>query len=90
MRKAILQEYCSCSVQKARRKNSKYSRNFENWPPLKGYRLCKDYNLCKMVSFGQKLTMPKRCEELFYKKIRVVLCEKPLKKAPNVREMRQI
>ena len=41
-----------------------------------------------MVSFGQKLKMPKRCEKPFYKNNRVVLCEKLLKKKTTIREIR--
>ena len=41
---------------------------------------CIGYSLCKMVSLGQKLKMPKRCEKPFYKTNRVFLCEKLLKK----------
>ena len=42
------------------------------------------YSPCKMVSLGQKLKMPKRCEKRFYDHIRVVLCKKPLQKTPNI------
>ena len=48
------------------------------------------YSLCKMVSLGQKLKMPKTCEKPFYKNIKVVLCKKPLEKTPNIREVRQV
>ena len=41
-----------------------------------------------MVSLGQKLKWPKTCEKRFYEHIRVVLCKKPLMKAPNIKEMR--
>ena len=40
-----------------------------------------------MFSLGEKLKMPKPCEKPFYKNIRVNLCEKPLEKTPNIREM---
>ena len=33
-----------------------------------------------MVSFGQKLKMPKTCQKPFYKNIRVVPYKKPLEK----------
>ena len=33
------------------------------------------YSLCKMVSLGQTLKMPKTCEKPFYKNIKVVLCK---------------
>ena len=92
MRKTILQEHWSCSVQKTAPKNTKYSRNETI---LKIGHLekaiahaCKGYSLCKMVSLGQKLKIPKTCEKRFYKNIGVVLCKKPLQKTPNIREMR--
>ena len=43
--------------------------------------------LCKMVSLGQKLKMPKRCEKRLYEHIRVVVCKKPLQKTPNIRKV---
>ena len=42
-----------------------------------------------MVSFGQKLKMPKRCEKPFYKNNRVVLCETLLKKK-KIQEIRRV
>ena len=48
---------------------------------------CKGYSLCKMVSLGQKLKMPKICDKRLYKPIRLVLCKQPLKKAANIWEM---
>ena len=33
-----------------------------------------------MVNFGRKLKMPKTCEKLFHKNIRVILWKKPLEK----------
>ena len=154
MRKTILQDHYSCSVQKTAKKNIKYSRNetilnighfpkaiahakaiafakwslwvknlkcqkhekndstrslelfcaknrsekhqifessdhFENRPSCKGYSSCKGYGLCKMVSLGQKLKMPKTREKRFYRNIKIVLRKKPLRKTPNIREMRQ-
>ena len=41
-----------------------------------------------MVSLGQKLKWQKICEKLFYEHIRVVVCEKPFTKTPNIRLMR--
>ena len=41
------------------------------------------YSLCKMVSLGQKLKIPKTCKKPLYKNIRVVLCKKPLEKKNN-------
>ena len=60
--------------------------HFENWqkgPQCEGY-----YSLCKMVSLGQKLKMPKTCDKRLYKHIRLVLCKKRLQKAANIWEMR--
>ena len=34
------------------------------------------YSLCKMVSLGQKLKMPKTCKKRFFKSVEVVLCKK--------------
>ena len=51
-------------------------QNGQNWPPRNGY------SPYKMVSFGQKLKMPKRTLELFCAK-------KPLQKTPNIREMNE-
>ena len=55
---------------------------FENGPSWKGYRTC------KILILSQKLKFQKTCENPFYKSFRVVLCKKPLEKAPNIREMR--
>ena len=63
--------------------------NFENRPFCKGYSPWRGYSLCKMVSLGQKLKMPKTCEKPFYKNTRVVLCKRRREKTPNIREMRQ-
>ena len=45
-------------------------------------------SLCKMLSFGQKLKMPKTCDKRLYKHIRLVLCKKRRQKAANIWEMR--
>ena len=84
MPKLILQEHYSCSVQKNR---SKRHQIFQKWEHFENRPSCKGYSLCKMVSLGQKLKMPKIVENQFYKNIRVVLCKKPLQKTPNIREM---
>ena len=41
-----------------------------------------------MVSLGQKLKMPKTCDNTLYKHIRLVLFKKRLQKAANIWEMR--
>ena len=38
------------------------------------------YSLCKIVSLGQKLKMPKTCEKRFYKNIRIFFVEKTAQK----------
>ena len=83
-----LQLFCAKNRSKKHQIFQKWD-NFENRPSCKGYSPCKVYSLCKMLSFGQKLKMPKTCEKPFYKNIRIVLCKKPLRKTPNIPEMRQ-
>ena len=64
---------------------------FGKWEHFKNGQNCprrKRYSLCKMVSLGQKLKMPKRCEKQFYEHNRVVVCKKPLPKTPCIRKMR--
>ena len=86
MRKTIQEEHYSCSVQKTAQKSTKYSRNETI---LKISQLAKAiaHAISKMVSLGQKLKMPKTCEKLFYKNVRVVLRKKALGKTANIREM---
>ena len=55
--------------------------NDQSWPR------CMGYSPRKMVSLGQKLKMPKRCEKRFYDHITVVLCKKPLQKTIIIRKM---
>ena len=86
MSKFILQIIWSCSVQKTAPKNTKYSRN-ESILKI-GHHACKGYSLCKILTLGQKLKFQKTCQNPFYKSFRVVLCEKPLQKTLNTREMR--
>ena len=106
MRKTILQEQQSCSVQKnlektpnirEKRQFSKSSKGYSlckmvslTEPSCKAYSPCKGYSLCKMVSLGQKLKMSKTCEKPFKKNIRVVLSKKLLEKIINIRKMREI
>ena len=44
--------------------------NGQNWPR------CMGYSPCKMLSLGQKLKMPKRCEKRLFDLFKVVLCAK--------------
>ena len=79
-------------MQKTVRKSTKYSRNktiLKIGHLAKAMAHVKAIAFTKIVSLGQKLTMPKTCEKQFYKNIRVVLCKKPFEKTPNIREMRQ-
>ena len=92
MRKTILQEHYSCSVQKTARKNTKYSRNETI---LKMGYLPKAIAHAKAIAFAKwsvwvkNLKMPTPCKKPFYTNIRVVLCKKPLEKTPNIRQMRR-
>ena len=72
-------------MKKTAKKNTKYSTNETS---LKIGYLAKAIAFA-MLSFAQKLKMPKTCEKPFYENIRVVMCIKPLKKIPNIREMRR-
>ena len=60
--------------------SSKKQQIFEKYDGLENRPFCKGYSLCKMVSLGQKLKMPKTCDKPFYKIIRVVLFKKRSKK----------
>ena len=65
------------------RKNTKYSRNKTIWKIghlAKAIAHANAIAFTKMVSLGQKLKMPKTCENSFYKNIRVVLCKKTVRK----------
>ena len=86
MRKPILQDYESCSVQK---NGWKKHQIFEKWKNFENCPSCKDYSLCKMVSLGQKYKMPKICQKPSYKIIRVFLCKRPLETTSSTRETRQ-
>ena len=43
-----------------------------------------------MVSLGQKLKMPKRCDKPLYDNIRVVVCKTPPLKTHDIRKMAEI
>ena len=71
-------------------KNCKYSRNgkiLKIGQLAKAKAHGKAIDFAKMVSLGQKLKMPKTCEKLFYKNVKVVLCKNPLGKRANIRVM---
>ena len=84
----VLKLFCAKNRSKKHQIFEKWD-DFENRPSSKGYSPCKGYSLCKIVSLCQKLKMPTRCKNSFYKSIKVVLCKKPLVKTPNTREMRR-
>jgi len=78
-------------VQKPTRKNTKY---WKNETILKIGYLARAIAhvkaiVCKMVSLGQNLKMPKRCRKPFYNITRLFLCKKPLEKTPIIGEMKQ-
>ena len=83
---------CRSTLQLYYAKNgSKKQQIFEKWDHFENWQKwpqCKGYRLCKMVSLGQKLKMPKTCDKTLYKHIRLVLCKKRLQKAANIWEMR--
>ena len=84
MSKSILQIIYSCSVQKPLQKHQIFKKldHFKNRPS------CKGYSPCEILTLGQKLKLQKTCQNLFYKSFRVVLRKNPLKKTPNIREIR--
>ena len=64
--------------------------NFEKRQDFKNGRKlprCMGYSLCKIVSLGQKLKIPKRCEKRLYDHIKLDVCKKPLQKTPNISKM---
>ena len=86
-KKTIQQQQHICSVRKTARKSTKYWEKKDN---LDNRSSTKGYTLCKMVSLGQKLKMPKTWEKPFYNNSTLVLCKKLLEKTPNIGEMRQL
>ena len=48
---------------------------FENWQKSPSH---KGHSLCKMITLGQKLKIPKTSRKTLYKHIRVILCQKQL------------
>ena len=54
--------------------------DFENRPSCKVYSLCMGYSLCKILILGQKLKLPKTCQNRFCNLIRIILRKKPLEK----------
>ena len=54
----------------------------QNWPPSKGY------SLCKILALGQKLQMQKNMLKTFLQHFAVVLSKKRLEKPANITKMR--
>ena len=53
-------------------KRLKPLQNRQNRPPYKGYSPCKGYSFCIIISWGQKLKIPKTCRKPSYENITVV------------------
>mgnify|MGYP007058849539 CR=1 FL=1 len=67
---------------------SKKDQIFEKWEHFENGPSCKGYSPCKILTLGRKLKLKETCQNPFYKSFTVVLCKKPFKKRPIVREMR--
>ena len=78
-----LELFCakSCSKKHLILKKRQYFQNGQNWPP------CKGYSLCKIVTLSQKLKLSKTSEKHLYNHIRLVPCKNPFQKARNIRKM---
>ena len=82
--KHIIDVLCKKRLQKTLniREITRFSK-LERWPQWNGY------SLCKMVSFNQKIKLPKTGEKRFYMHITDVLFKKRLQKTLNIGEMRR-
>ena len=58
---------------------------FSKWPKMA---TMQGYSACKTLSLGQKIKLPKTCEQCFHKQIKVLLCKKRLEKTVNIPKMR--
>ena len=74
---------------KKRMEETANNRKMRRFWKLKKWPLCKGYSLCKMVSFRQKIKLPKTCGKRIYKHIKVVLCKKRMEQTANIRKMRR-
>ena len=74
---------------KIRMEETANNRKMTRFWKLKNWPLCKGYNLCKMVSFRQKIKLPKTCGKRLHKHIAVVLCKKRMEETANIRKMRR-
>ena len=91
MRKMILQQLYSWYVQKTAPENTKYSRNetiLKIGHLATALAHAKAKAFADLVIVGQKLKMQKPWEKQFFNNIVTVLYKKPLRKTPNIREMR--
>ena len=52
------------------REMGQFKKKWQKWPPRVRY------SLCKLLNLGQKLKLPKTCQNRLYNHIRVVLCKK--------------
>ena len=64
-------------------------QNFENRPAFKGYRACKGHRLCKNGQIGSKIKNAKNMRKTIQQEHYSCFVQKPLEKAPNIREMRR-
>ena len=83
MRKTILQQHYSWSVQKTAPKNTKYSKNetiLKIGRLAKALAHAKAIAFAKLVILGQKLKMHKTSEKRFHNNIIVGLCKNPPQK----------
>ena len=91
MRKTILQEHQSCSVQKTLRKNTKYSRNETI---LKIDHLAKAIAHVRLQAlqygrFRSKIKNAKNMRKTILQEHQSCSVQKTVRKTPNIREMRQ-
>ena len=78
-------------MQKTAGKNKYYSKNESFLKMAKNgqkWQQCKGYSPWIILRLGQKLNMPKTCENRFYQHITAVLFKTRLEKTPNTRKMR--
>ena len=83
MRKTVLEAHYRRSMQEKGLQKAFIIREMRQFWKLEKLPQCKSYSLCKMVSLGEKIKWPKRCEKPFYKHIKDVLCRKRLQKTLN-------
>ena len=77
-------DFIKAVVRKSRSKKHLILEKREQFQNGQNEPQCMGYSPCKMLSLGQKLKMPKRCEKRFYDHIEVVVCKKLLQKTPII------